>query len=647
MQCHMFEINISKTAGEISPLWFGHNLEHTRSCLWRGLSAELIRNRKFTGLPDRNGVAQHWYRIGPRECWHLLEEPSSKCWHLMGEPSSASEIAGNAYTSHFDYAIHVNEATIQRQKVQCLRDGVPCGIGQKGIFLTGGNQYEGQLALQSDRALTVQVRGQGLDREYFETTLKIRPGEWREFYLTFTAPVTDKNARIEITFSQIGTLYLGAISLLPSGHFHRMRRDVIDLLKEISIPILRWPGGNFAGDYRWKDGLLPVDCRAPLRSYVYHTLPHTGGCDNHEVGTDEFIALCRELGAEPYITTNIGLEGPEEAAAWVEYCNGSPDTTWGKLRAQRGHPKPYNVKYWSLGNEMGYGHMSGPNTPTEYREKAIACAKAMKKIDPTIVLTSSGAWWQEEWYSCVLAHIERHLDHVSYHTYTPLMTTYEGEEGEEEFRRITKASDDVLEDLKKVRVQLDTYASSGNSMGLSFDEWNVWYAWYRVPGVAEGIYTASMLNMLCREARQVGIAIGTYFEPVNEGAIVVDSTSCRLTPAGQVFCLYRAHHGNQLIQVEVPIDDSDLDLIASVDRSKKEVAITLVNRSVEKSRETGFVLKDIRNIVKTEYTLLSSMNFLPGSEFTQQQLETKVTEKRFFSVSLPPHSVARILTQYQ
>ena len=192
-------------------------------------------------------------------------------------------------------------------------------------------------------------------------------------------PAAAEAARLEITFDQEGVLGLGAVSLLPADHFHGMRRDVIECLKEISVPLLRWPGGNFAGDYRWEDGLLPIDRRGPLQPfYPLETLPHSRGFDTHEVGIDEFMALCRELDAEPFLSINLFHEGPEGAARWVEYCNGGVDTEWGRKRADRGHPEAYNVKQWSLGNELGYNHMEGPGTPHAYPEAAAEAAAAMR-----------------------------------------------------------------------------------------------------------------------------------------------------------------------------------------------------------------------------------------------------------------------------
>lgn len=143
---------------------------------------------------------------------------------------------------------------------------------------------------------------------------------------------------MRITFAKRGCIHIGCVSLMNKDNFRGMRRDVIDAMKEIGIRVLRWPGGNFAGEYCWFDGLLPVDERAPFESCMaLETQPHTLGYDFHEINTDDFIALCREIDAEPYITVNLAWNTPEENAAWVEYCNGDLSTEYGRLRAERGH----------------------------------------------------------------------------------------------------------------------------------------------------------------------------------------------------------------------------------------------------------------------------------------------------------------------
>jgi len=627
-------IDVRKTAREISALWFGHNLEHTRSCLWGGLSAQSVRNRKFVGGPGRDGVARHWRRVGPPGALYVLERAAGK-----------RGLTGRPYTAHFDAADH---AAMQCQRIQAFRTNEHCGIAQAGIHLIGGTRYEVRLALRSDRPLPVRVRLTAPDRagERFGTTVEVAPGQWKEHRFVFLCPARADDACLEIAFDVPGTLWVGAASLMPAENFHGMRCDVIELLSEIGVPILRWPGGNFAGSYRWKDGLLPVDRRAPL--WGAGILPHTDGHDDHEIGTDEFLALCRRLNAEPWITINMGVEAAwEEAAAWVEYCNAPADTQWGALRSRRGRPEPYNVKYWSLGNEMGWPHMKGPSEPSEYAAAARACAKAMRKVDPTIVLVASDGPERQRWYTTVPAEAGDCFEHVSYHEYTDLMKVYEGGAGRDEFRRIASAAGENLRTLKQIRAWLDSHAPGGRPIGISFDEWNVWYAWFRLPGVVEGIHAAAMLNMFCREARKVGMTLGAYFQPVNEGAILVERDGCKLTSAGQVLRIFRPHHGNELVDIDAAEAGADLDVAASVNRPAGEVIVTLVNLSPQREARAEIELENVAGIIGATGTLLTSPDFLPESEFAVQQLDVALKGSLALEASVPPHSVASVQVRYR
>ncbi len=634
-----FTIDAAGATGEISPLWFGHNLEHTRSCIWQGLSAQLLRNRKFAGMPQHDGVAAHWYRIGARESWFLLE--------MAGGYKATN---GEAFTAHFDPK---NGQACQRQRIECFKAAARCGIGQRGIPLVRGRKYVGRLALRADRALAASVRVAGLSPR--PAKFRVGPEGWTEAALRFTAPATTADARLEVTFQGPGILYVGMASLLPADHWLGMRRDVVALLKEIGVPILRWPGGNFAGDYRWQDGLLPVDRRAPLQSAFIETLPHTDGFDAHEIGTDEFMALCRELGAEPFLTLNLSFEGPEEAAAWVEYCNGLPSTPWGRRRAERGHPEPYNVKQWTLGNEMGYSHMRGPHTPRDYGALAAECARAMRKASPGLVFTASTGW-SEQWYRGLLAAEEGYYQNISHHTYNTLMRRYEGAAGAEAFRKLAACPDIVFRTRARgpgytgetrltmldMRDLIDESPSRGRGIGIAFDEWNVWYAWYREPGVAEGIYSALMLHALCREARRLGVVIGCYFEPVNEGAILVEPAAARLTPVGQAHALVRAHHGNQLLEAAPAPQEGDLDVVASREPRSGDVVVTVVNRSPEERRAVEVRLDGVGRPRRVEAVLLSSRGYRPGSIFRTSPLKVASRKDGSLAFSLPPHSVARL-----
>ncbi|HUV39823.1 MAG TPA: alpha-L-arabinofuranosidase C-terminal domain-containing protein, partial [Planctomycetota bacterium] len=619
------DIDVKRPGETISPLWFGHNLEHTRSCVWQGLSAQLVRNRKFASKPDRTGQALDWYRIGSARNWFWVDMESG------------------SYTRHVDSEDRHRYNELVCQRMESFAAGDVCGIGQKDLPLFAGREYEGCVIAASDRATSLRVCVMSVDGKvvFHDGRYDVAPGDWQRCEFGFTMPVTDEHARLEITFEGPARVTLGAVSLLPADHFHGMRRDVVQLLKQMSVPILRWPGGNFAGDYRWKDGLLPVDQRGPLAAFLeVETLPHSRGTDNHEIGTDEFLALCRELGTEPFITINLAWDGPEGAAAWVEYCNGGADSTWGKRRAERGHAEPWNVKFWSLGNELGYVHMEGPNSPREYAEKAGHCAEAMHAVDPSIRLVMSGYWNHAAWFDEALPALAPQVDCFAHHWYTRQPKHYTGEEGEREYRRVMKRVDENLDDMREFRRHADA-VTGPKRVGISFDEWNVWYAWYRRPDVIDGVHAACMLNMFCRSAAEIDMRIGCYFEPVNEGAIVVEPHRAWLTAVGQVFALCRTHQGNRRLDVSAT-DDEDVDVAASLDENTAEVCVTLANRGPVEDRTVRVRVAGARTPRDAEVVLLSSEDCLPASNFTRSVLDVAADKDGTLAVTLPRHGVARL-----
>ena len=624
----VYHLNLENRSARISPLWFGHNLEHTRSCVWQGISAQLVRNRKFHGIPQRNGVASGWYPIGPEQTHFALEERG-------------------AYTARFDPQSWRRRKETLCQRICSVTEDTSSGIGQAQLPVVGGRNYEVRVALRSDRTVTATVRlvDHGTSLVNCETFLEVEGGDWREFSFTWELPQGHGEVDLEIRFEQTAKFYVGSVSLLPADNFHGLRSDVVDLLREIGCPVLRWPGGNFAGDYRWQDGLLPVDRRSPLAAHMpIETLGHTGGYDCHEIGTDEFIALCRTIDAEPYFTINPTWEGPEVAAAWVEYCNGSVDTKWGGMRADRGHPEPYSVKYWSLGNEFGQSHMEGPSAPSDYARHLRPHAEAMKAVDASIELVASGDWRHDEWYTDCLTDLGDAMDHVSHHHYTggespAHMEDYVGAGALEDFRAVTTTANCViLPELKRVHDKLRVHEPAGRRIGITFDEWNVWHAWHRVPGVVEGIHHASMLNMLCREADQLGLSIGCFFEPVNEGAILVEPDRAYLPAAGKVFSLFKAHHGNTRLELGRQEPQADVDGTASLDEQTGQVVLTVVNRNPQEQRRIRLILPD--NRWKARGTLLSSENFLPASDFNESGVTFESCEEGL-ELDLPPHSIAR------
>src|SRR5438552_17209128 len=177
----------------------------------------------------------------------------------------------------------------------------------------------------------------------------------------------------------------------PLSDANGFRRDVLDAVRPLRVPILRWPGGNFVSGYHWLDGVGPVADR-PRRSDLAWFAE-----ESNRFGTNQFIEYCRLLGTEPYICVNMGSGTMDEAQAWVEYCNGTGNTSWANLRRQHGHPEPYRVRYWGLGNEMYGGWQIGNMNAHDYVKKARAFAMVMKRTDPSIQLIGCGQNGWSEW----------------------------------------------------------------------------------------------------------------------------------------------------------------------------------------------------------------------------------------------------------
>lgn len=585
----------------VSPYLFGSNLEHTRSCLYTGLSAQMVRNRKFAGKPTAcEGCAMEWFPLGKRAVF-ALDEPYTR--------------HGEGY--HMKRNTECNSVSIFNPF-----QGETAGLGQHGIAISQGQPYLFGMVVKTQNPVefAVSLTDRAGKKVYCRTAFTGEGADWTRFEVELTPQAADPDADLRVCWEEAGHVCVGAISLLPKDHFHGMRRDVVEAMKELGIKVLRWPGGNFAGEFNWMDGLLPVDMRAPFQSYLgLETQPHTMGYDYSEINTDDFIALCREIGAEPFITINPCWNTPEENAAWVEYCNGDASTPYGKLRAQRGHQEPYNVQLWSLGNEFGYGHMEGDNTPSGYCQIALENGKKMLEASPNLSLCSSGPYPNKEWAELSAKPLGGISQMISqhYYGYTPHYTSLATVE--EEYNRCLASVSRMRDLLHQSRQWLEP------STRISMDEWNVWYAWYRPSSVTDGIYAALALHMLMEEAEKSGIALACHFQAVNEGMLCVKPDHVSLTAQGQVFSrMNRWHMGNRLCS-------ASQEAVVSVDREGR-MAVTVVNAAFRCEKPVDFSSFG----PCSEAVLFSSDTVLPPSEFTVTDVLEQAAGGTF---QMPPHSV--------
>ncbi len=596
--------------GIISSRLFGTNLEHTRGSIYAGLAAQMLKNRKFVGCPSAmEGVAQ--------------------CWYLIGE--YAYGYFCDSYTHHDGEHYHMHRRN--ERNAQGVMNAIPgqvCGIGQHEIFLMAGKTYEVAVVARSNAnlELSLSLTDRWGKTIHAQAVWSIQKGsEWTRYTALLTPAYDDCDADLRVTFDAVGAVEIGCVSLMDSHNLHGIRWDVIDCLKEMGIKVLRWPGGNFAGEYNWFDGLLPVDERAPLESCMnMETQPHSLGYDFHEINTDGFIALCREIGAEPYITINPVWNTPEESAAWVEYCNGDENTTYGKLRMERGFAEPYNVKLWSLGNEIGYGHMEGDNTSAGYARLARKNAGAMLAADPTLELCSSGPHPNDEWVENVVKPLADIVPLVSLHQYVvwdSCVRYAQTAEINQVYRDCVDAVNHARNHARYMRSILGDCPTQ-----ISFDEWNIWHAWRRPSCVIDGIYTAGVLHVMMGEAKQSGIGVSCQFESVNESAIKVAPNQAFLSATGQAFSIMKPHCEGTLRYASEWVVASERDGVMTV---------TVINPSADEAK--GYSLPCGKEM--TEATLFEGRSIIPHSYFEMGELAVRLNGDAW-EFEVPAHSVARI-----
>jgi alpha-N-arabinofuranosidase len=285
----------------------------------------------------------------------------------------------------------------------------------------------------------------------------------------------------------------------PLSDDRGFRRDVLDAMRPLRMPILRWPGGNFVSGYTWTDGIGPVDKRPRRLELAWHDV------ESNRFGTDEYIAYCRALDTEPFICVNMGTGTMKEARSWVEYCNGTSDTYWANLRREHGHAEPYNVNYWGLGNEMYGNWQIGALSAEDYVKKATEFAKVMLWTDPSIELVSCGHTGSAAWDRTVLEGLAKFIRYHSIHIYT----------GNPDYAENVYQPHLAEWELDNMRTEIDRVRKQQgieHEIKVAYDEWNVWYRAHQPERLEErydlsdALAVAAYLNIFVRQADIVTVA---------------------------------------------------------------------------------------------------------------------------------------------
>ena len=380
----------------------------------------------------------------------------------------------------------------------------------------------------------------------------------------------------------------------PLSDGQGFRTDVMDLVRSLRVRVLRWPGGNFASNYLWTDGIGPADARPRRLDLAW------GAVEPNRFGTDEFLRYCAELGATPYICLNMGTGTLAEALAWVEYCNSEAHGYWADRRRQNGHDAPYEVPYWGLGNEMYGDWQVGQMSADEYVREASRWARAIRRLDPDVKLVSCGLNGWDDWDRIVVEGLACLVDLHSLHIYSGSDDYWTNVLSPHQVERAIKYTGSCIS-----RTVYNQHL--GRTPRIAYDEWNVWYR--TDDGTLEELYSfpdalavATYLNIFVRNCEWVRMA--NLAQMVNVIApIVTRETGALVQPIYYPVLLHAEAALDEAVDVYVSsptvegppptgrwqhrIADlgpfSTIDASATADASRSKIAITIVNRGLSSS----------------------------------------------------------------
>lgn len=590
-------INRDKVIGEVHDYLYGANLEHIGQSIYGGIWAEMLRDRKFAG--------------------------NDKMYTTISEglntvnPNIGVIVPWEAVNHDYENISFIHDNTTYYTGVQSQRisihqvDGLQHGIQQKGLYLQAQSAYELRLVLKGEgQTVTVQLGDVTWDIENVST-------EWTTYQTVLTPESTIPDGALSITTKAHGNLWIGCASLMPSNHLKGYRPDIIDALRDWKPTFLRWPGGNFVSAYDWKSGIGDRDKRPAYLDPAWHQW------ETNDMGTDEFIDLCQLVGCDALLTINMGTGTSEEAAAWLEYCNGSLDTYFGAIRAANGHPEPYNLKTWFVGNEQFGNWQVGHVDAETYARKYLDFATAMRAVDNDLELIAVGVptdlygHWNRE----LIKIAESEIDQLSLHYYSIRTEKWETAPSPEHlYLPKIAASYEVAQMLDDTINIVDQF--SEQKLAIAFDEWNTYFG-AKAPdfiedySLADALYTGALMNACINRCDRIKMSaifnlinvMGSYrmypqyeWEVVNLGrggawvatSVIPSEPMTVKMPATLVMELMTRYRGNLGIncEVESPVMASpsagnlpaydDLPIIdASVtyDEKANQYFISIVNRS--------------------------------------------------------------------
>ncbi|MFA5816125.1 MAG: alpha-L-arabinofuranosidase C-terminal domain-containing protein, partial [Bacteroidales bacterium] len=506
-------------SGRISPMIYGGFIELLDD-LVPGMRAEMLNDRNFEGV-----------------------EKASWWSYYTGEPNFCDQEWNKSATWSCDTLEPFNGAQSAKLTARNREDAV---LTQSLLAVKKGIKYHFEGYFKADarnlhpKVLLEVLNPDGTWMVLGSAKLSSPTTRWAKQKCEIISTGTTSKAVFKLKVTGSGSIWVDKISLMPGNNLKGWRADITQAVKDARPSLIRWGGSAIdPGGYKWKNGIGNRDLRVPFKNSPW------GRIDPNDVGLDEFLQFCKLVDAEPLICVSF-MDGPESAKDLVNYCNGGPGNEWGQKRAVNGHPEPYGVKFWQLGNELG---------DKEYIKGCTAICRAVKETDPNAIVLSS--YPSPE----LLAESGKYLDYVCPHHYTP-----ELEEHEADFNKIVKELKD---------------ASLDHEVKIGVTEWNITGGWWgygrgKLLTLNTALYTGRYLNLMQRYSDVVGLACRSNMtNSCGSGMIQTNPEGFYLSPSYYVMKLYAEHSKPVPVKLEGAPEGVDISACSSDD--KTSVCIFAVN----------------------------------------------------------------------
>jgi alpha-N-arabinofuranosidase len=470
------------------------------------------------------------------------------------------------------------------------------GIQQNAQAVRAGDALRGSLWLHGSAPDGMVVRLTKGDQIMAEATLPASSDHWQEFPIVLAPTTTDDNLSLQILSRGSINVCIDQVSLMPdsfraTGGF---RPDLLKAATDVHPALIRWPGGSFVNGYNWKNGLGKQHERIGKKGWDEY--------DPASLGIDEFITLCRKTGAAPLIAINVGhndLQLVRDASDFIEYCNGPPDSPWGNRRADGGHPQPYNVKYWEIGNgTWGMGAET-------YSQVVRQFVPPMRMTDPSISIVVCGSGGLESdgigqaWNQAIIEQCAGRMDYLSIHHY----------ENPNNFAAGPAKFESFIHDAARLIA-----ASKNPKIKLFVSEWNAQSIDWRT-----GLYCGGLLNAFERSSDTVGMASPALFlrhvsaADWDNAFINFNHRAWFPAPNYVVMQLYRNNFAPHLLKVEG--DVLGLNIVATKSADGSKVYIKAVNTTdamqdvhVELSGRTEFNKAELKLVAADDLTARNTLD---------------------------------------